>query len=116
MNRPIRRVAFVAMIMFALLFANGTYMILFRQASLDAQPQNRRVRDAEFAQDRGSILAAGNTEIATTKVVKDRFEFLRTYPEGELYAPITGFYSYDHARTGLESSYNTELAGTDDSL
>jgi peptidoglycan glycosyltransferase len=115
-NRPIRRVAFVAMIMFALLFANGTYMILFRQASLDAQPQNRRVRDAEFAQDRGSILAAGNTEIATTKVVKDRFEFLRTYPEGELYAPITGFYSYDHARTGLESSYNTELAGTDDSL
>lgn len=116
MNRPIRRVAFVAMLMFALLFANGTYMVLFRQASLDAQPQNRRVRDAEFAQDRGSILAQGQTEIATTSAVEDRFDFLREYPDGELYAPVTGFYSYDHARSGLESSYNSELAGTDDSL
>ena len=53
MNKPIRRVAFVAMMMFALLLANGTYMMIFRQSSLAAEPQNRRVRDAEFAQDRG---------------------------------------------------------------
>jgi peptidoglycan glycosyltransferase len=115
-NRPIRRVAFVAMILFGLLLANGTYMVLFRQSSLEAEPQNRRVRDAEFAQDRGSILAVGKSEMATTKSVDDRFEFLRVYPDGELYAPVTGFYSYDHGRTGLESTYNTELAGTDDSL
>ncbi|MDQ1483300.1 MAG: penicillin-binding protein, partial [Actinomycetota bacterium] len=116
MNRPIRRVAFVAMIMFALLLANGTYMMVFRQASLAAQPQNRRVRDAEFAQDRGSILAAGKTEIATTQAVKDRFKFQRTYPEGVLYTPVTGFFSYDHGSTGLESTYNTQLAGTDDTF
>ena len=42
MNKPIRRVAFVAMIMFALLLANGTYMMIFGN-SLAAQPQNRRV-------------------------------------------------------------------------
>ena len=29
---------------------------------------------------------------------------------------MTGFYSYDHARTALESSYNSQLAGTDDAL
>ena len=29
---------------------------------------------------------------------------------------MTGFYSYDHGRTGLENTYNTQLAGTDDSL
>ncbi|HYP43606.1 MAG TPA: penicillin-binding protein 2 [Propionibacteriaceae bacterium] len=116
MNKPIRRVALVAMLMFALLLANGTYMMLFRQQSLAAEPQNRRVRDAEFAQDRGSILAAGKTEIATTKPVKDRYKFQRTYPEGSLYTPITGYYSYDHARSALESSHNAELAGTDDSL
>ena len=52
MNKPIRRVAFVAMVMFALLLANVTYAVLFRQASLDANAQNRRTRDAEFAQDR----------------------------------------------------------------
>jgi peptidoglycan glycosyltransferase len=116
LNRPIRRVAFVTMLMFALLLANGTFLVLFRENALAANPANRRVRDAEFAQDRGSLLAANKTEIATTKPSKDRFEFQRTYPQGRLYAAITGYYSYDHASTGLESTYNPQLAGTDDSL
>ena len=116
MNKPIRRVAFVAMIMFALLLANGTYMMIFRQSALAAEPQNRRVRDAEFAQNRGSILAAGKTEIAKTEPIDDAFKYQRVYTDGPLYAPITGFYSYDHGRTALENSYNSQLAGTDDSL
>ncbi len=116
MNTPIRRVAFVAMLMFALLLANGTYMTLFRTGSLAAEPQNRRVRDAEFAQDRGGILAAGNTEIATTDPSEDRFRYQRSYPAGSLYAPVTGFYSYDHGSTGVESTYNSQLAGTADAL
>jgi len=116
MNKPIRRVAFIAMIMFALLLANGTYMMIFRQSSLAAQPQNRRVRDAEFAQNRGAILAAGKTEIAKTVPAKDRFKYQRVYPDGELYAAVTGFYSYDRASSGLERTYNAQLAGTDDAL
>jgi penicillin-binding protein A len=116
MNKPIRRVAFIALIMFALLLANGTYMMIFRQSSLAAQPQNRRVRDAEFAQNRGAILAAGKTEIAKTVPAKDRFKYQRVYPDGELYAAITGFYSYDRASSGLERTYNAQLAGTDDAL
>ena len=116
MNTPIRRVAFVAMLMFALLLANGTYMTLFRTESLAAEPQNRRVRDAEFAQDRGAILAAGKTEIATTSPSKDRFRYQRSYPAGSLYAPVTGFYSYDHGSTGVESTHNSQLAGTADAL
>jgi penicillin-binding protein A len=116
MNKPIRRVAFVAMIMFALLLANGTYMMIFRQSSLAAQSQNRRVRDAEFAQNRGAILAAGKTEIAKTIPAKDRFKYQRVYPDDELYAPITGYYSYDRASSALESTYNAELSGTDDAL
>jgi penicillin-binding protein A len=116
MNKPIRRVAFVALMMFALLLANGTYMMIFRQESLAAQPQNRRARDAEFAQNRGAILAAGKVEMAKTVPSKDRFKYQRVYPDGELYAPITGFYSYDRASSALERSYNAQLAGTDDAL
>lgn len=116
MNKPIRRVAFVAMVMFALLLGNVTYAVLFREASLDANAQNRRTRDAEFAQDRGAILASGKVPMAETESSDDRFRFQRVYPDDELYAVVTGYYSYDHGRTGLESSYNTELAGTDDSL
>ena len=116
MNGPIRRVAFVTFVMFALLLANGTFSVMFRQQALDARPENRRVRDAEFAQNRGSILAAGKTEIATTKPSKDRFDYQRVYPADARYAAVTGFYSYDHGSTGVENSANTQLAGTDDSL
>ena len=104
MNKPIRRVAFVAMIMFGLLLANGTYMMIVRQSALAAEPQNRRVRDAEFAQDRGAILAAGQTEIAIDRAVGRQLQVpTGLHRAGELYAPITGFYSYDHARTALEA-------------
>jgi peptidoglycan glycosyltransferase len=116
MNKPIRRVAFVAMVMFALLLGNVTYSVLFRQAGLDADSQNRRTRDAEFAQDRGAILATGKVPMAETKASDDRFRFQRVYPDDDLYSVVTGYYSYDHGRTGLENSYNTQLAGTDDSL
>ena len=116
MNKPIRRVAFVAMVMFALLLGNVTYAVLFRQASLDANAQNRRTRDAEFAQDRGAILATGKVPMAETEPSDDRFRFQRVYPDDDLYSVVTGYYSYDHGRTGLENSYNTQLAGTDDSL
>jgi len=116
MNKPIRRVAFVAMVMFALLLGNVTYSVLFRQAGLEANAQNRRTRDAEFAQDRGAILATGKVPMADTKASDDRFRFQRVYPDGDLYSVVTGYYSYDHGRTGLENSYNTQLAGTDDSL
>ena len=116
MNGPIRRVAVVTMLMFGLLLGNCTYIVLFRQGPLDAMTQNRRVRDAEFAQNRGSILAAGKLEIATTMPSKDRFDYQRNYPSGSLYAPVTGYFSYDHGSTGLENTYNTQLAGTADSL
>ncbi|MBO0813240.1 MAG: penicillin-binding protein 2, partial [Microlunatus sp.] len=115
MNRPIRRVAILVMALFALLFANGTYIMVFEQSSLNANPLNRRARDQDFAQNRGSILA-GDTAIAYSKPSGDRFKYQRVYPYGKIYAPITGFFSYDHATTGLENSYNTQLAGTDDSL
>ena len=90
---------------------------MFQQASLDgerAEPTDprRRVRSGPRCDPRGRA----GTEVAITEASKDRFEFQRRYPEDELYAAVTGFYSYDHGRTGLESTYNSQLAGTDDSL
>jgi len=114
-NRPIRRIALVAMAMFAALLLNVSYTAIFREQALDDHAQNRRVRDEQFAQNRGAILV-GNTAIARSAPVKDAFKYQRSYASGKLYAPVTGFYSYDYARAGLENSYNAELAGTDPSL
>ena len=103
MNRPIRRVALVAMLMTMALLINVCVSYLARQDSLNANPQNRRVTDAAFAQDRGAILV-GNTAIAETVASKDQYKFQRRYPQGELYASVTGFFSYNYGSSELERS------------
>lgn len=115
MNRPIRRVAFVAMLMTFALLLNVCVSYLLRQDSLNANPQNRRVTDAAFAQDRGAILV-GNTAVAETVASKDQFKFQRRYPQGDLYAPVTGFFSYNFGSSELEQTYGAQLSGNDDSL
>lgn len=114
MNRPIRALAVTALVMFATLLANLSWVYLGQQNYLNERPENRRVSDARFAQDRGPIMV-GNTPIAESKPVKDTFKFQRSYPSGELYAPVTGFYSYLYRTSGLEASRSAELSGQDDS-
>ncbi len=111
MNRPIRRVAAVAAVMFLALLVNICVFAVAREPGLDSNPLNRRERDTEFAQDRGLILV-GDVAVATTTPVKDPFAYQRGYPQGSLYSPAVGFYSYDYGRGGLELTYNAELAGT----
>jgi peptidoglycan glycosyltransferase len=78
------------------------------------RPENRRVTDARFGQDRGPIMV-GNTPIAKSSQVNDRFRYQRSYPDAELYAPITGYYAYLYGASGLELSQSAELAGQDSS-
>ena len=111
MNASIRRTAIVASVLFLALLVNVSVVQMWRQGSLSADNRNRRVLDAEFAQNQGAILA-GDTQIATTTPIKDRFQYQRSYPQGSLYATVTGWYAYDFGRSGLESKYSTELAGT----
>lgn len=114
MNRPIRFVAvFAAMMTFALLL-NVTYSAAFRQPGLNNDPKNTRVRDAEFSQNRGDILVGG-TAVARTVATDGQYKYLRTYPKGAEFAPITGYYSYYFGRTALEYSQNAQLTGTSDS-
>lgn len=115
MNRPIRRVAIIAAIMFAALLINATYIDVFRSPGMATDTRNRRVRDAEYARERGAILV-GNTPVAITKPNPGRFAFARTYPNSPvMYAPVTGFYAYDFGSAGVELKYSQALAGTDDS-
>jgi peptidoglycan glycosyltransferase len=113
-NRPIRGVAVTVMVIFTALMLNLSYLYVGQQGYLDERPENRRVADARFGQDRGPIMV-GNTPIAESKAVKDRYKFQRVYSSGKLYAPVTGFYSYLYRTSGLESSYSAQLSGVDDS-
>ncbi|WP_233557788.1 peptidoglycan D,D-transpeptidase FtsI family protein [Tessaracoccus antarcticus] len=101
---------FISLMMAALLL-NITWISVVRTNELNADPRNRRVRDAEFASDRGAILV-GNTPIAITNPSEGRFPYARSYPKGDTWSSVTGWYSYDYARSELEKQYNEELSGT----
>ncbi len=111
MNTPLRKVSVFVALMMAALLLNITWLAVVRADDLNADPRNRRVRDAEFASNRGAILV-GNTPIAITNPSEGRFPFERTYPEGATWSSVTGWYSYDYARSDLEKQYNEELSGT----
>ncbi|HJE51756.1 MAG TPA: penicillin-binding protein 2 [Tessaracoccus flavescens] len=111
MNGPIRKVATFVSLLMAMLLLNLTVISTVRTESLNEDPRNRRVRDAEFSRNRGAILV-GNQPISQSIERSGRFPYIRSYPNPEIWAPVTGWYSYDYARSGLEQSFNAELAGT----
>ena len=115
MNRRIRRrlgVGLVALI--GLLFLQVSYIQVFAAGRIAADPANaRRQIIAEYKVERGQIITADGTVIALSEPTgaNASLRYVRRYPEGPLFAGITGFYSQVYGRTELEQAMNTYLAG-----
>ncbi len=115
MNRPIRRVSVVVLLLLFALLVNVNWVQAFQAESLSQRTDNQRVRVAEYSRERGSILVGGEA-IARSTPTDDSLKYLRRYPGGAEYAPVTGYYSVVYGSTGIERSQNSSLAGTDDRL
>ena len=115
MNRPIRVMAIACLVLFVALMANINCIQYIDADDLNTKVANNRVRHDEFSRERGPIIV-GDKQIALSVPVDDEFEYLRTYRQTNLYANLTGFYSYDHASTDLENSQNSILSGSDPRL
>ena len=115
MNKPIRTMAIFCMLLFAALLLNSTYLQYVDAGSLNSRPDNKRVRDAEFSRKRGAIVA-GNSSIAESVKSDDQYVYQRVYKQPQKYAQITGYYSYIYGRSGVESSQNEILSGSDPRL
>ncbi|TDD72308.1 penicillin-binding protein 2 [Jiangella aurantiaca] len=116
MNSPIRRISAGCLLLCVALLINATYVQAFWADDLNARSENRRVLLDEYSRERGPILLADDTPIAQSTPVDDEYQFLRQYPEGPIYAPLTGYYSYNYGRTALERAQNDILSGDDDRL
>jgi peptidoglycan glycosyltransferase len=114
-NAPLRRVAISVLVLFTLLILNVNYIQVIRADALRTDPGNTRQLTQEYDRQRGSIVVAG-TEIALSNPTKDQLTYLRQYPQGPIYAPVTGYYSLVYGNTGLEHAENDVLAGTDSRL
>ncbi len=115
MNGPLRRLAVAFMALFALLLVNANYVQVVQAGRLKRDPHNGRVLLAAYEHRRGPILA-GRTELALSRATDDRLKYLRSYPGGALYAPVTGFFSLVYGATAMEQQQNPILSGDDDRL
>ncbi|WP_010204589.1 peptidoglycan D,D-transpeptidase FtsI family protein [Salinibacterium sp. PAMC 21357] len=111
MNRELKRVSTVVLLMFVSLFISSSVIQVVTADSLQADGRNVRTLYASYSAERGPILVDGEP-IALSEAVDDEFKFLRVYPQGELYAPITGYLTLNQGNTGLESSLNDYLSGS----
>jgi peptidoglycan glycosyltransferase len=115
-NAPIRRLSGVVALLFCALLVSSTAIQFFQSKSLQERPGNRRTLLADYARERGQILVGG-TPVAKSVPTKDELKWLRTYPQGELYSHVTGYYSFTYgAGGGLEGADNDLLSGSSDTL
>ncbi|MDP9433412.1 MAG: penicillin-binding protein 2 [Actinomycetota bacterium] len=109
MNRPLRRLAIAVMVLFGMLLINVNYVQVVKADKYSEHPNNvRRLIDA-YERKRGPILA-GDVEVARSTETEGRLKYLRTYPGGSAFAPVTGYISLFTAN-GLEREENDYLSG-----
>ncbi|MGY2001545.1 peptidoglycan D,D-transpeptidase FtsI family protein [Blastococcus sp. SYSU DS1024] len=115
MNAPLRRVAISVLVLFTLLIVNVNVIQVVRSDDLRSDTRNTRTIAESYDRERGSIIVAG-TEVAMSVPTDGRLEYLRTYPQGPLYAPVTGYHSLVYGNRYLEDVMNDVLSGDDDRL
>jgi penicillin-binding protein A len=114
-NTPIRRVSVAVMAMLVLLLANLTYVQVVQAGDLRDDPRNQRVLLSEYSRKRGQISADGQV-LASSTETDSRLKYQRQYPDGPVFAPVTGYYSSLYSASGLERAADAVLNGSDDRL
>lgn len=110
MDRQVRRLGLVLTLLFAALFLQLNNIQVLQAKNLDQNPHNVRTTTRAFTQPRGSIATSSGVVVARSVPVKGSSQLLRVYPEGTLFAPVTGYFSHIYGMSGAESAYNSYLS------
>jgi len=119
MNRPLRRVALACIVLFGLLLGQANWVQVVKAKGYRNDPRNQRVLLRTYDRERGAIVVgvgSGRTTVARSITTHDALKYLRVYPGGPEYAPVTGFASLVYGFTGVERLENEVLSGEDERL
>ncbi|AIG72988.1 MULTISPECIES: peptidoglycan D,D-transpeptidase FtsI family protein [Amycolatopsis] len=116
MNTPLRKVGVAMLVMVVLLLANATYIQVVKADDYRTDSRNLRVLYEEYSRQRGLIVTPDGAALAKVDPSNDKYKFIRTYADGPMYAPVTGYYSINYGSGGLERSEDDVLNGSDPRL
>jgi cell division protein FtsI/penicillin-binding protein 2 len=116
MNKPLRRIAIFCGILVMALLLRDNWLQYVQADSLRTNTNNRRVAIERYASPRGDIIVDGNPITGSAEAKHGDFKYKRTYKDGPMWAPVTGYSSQAFGSTQLESIDDGILSGTDDRL
>jgi penicillin-binding protein A len=117
MGRRIRWLGVIMVLCLGLVVAQLVNIQLVKAKQLQSSPYNPRVASQQYINPRGTIYAADGTVLAKSVPTPDGtntqdypYHYVRQYPQGPLYAGITGYDSALYYGTaGIEEQYNSYL-------
>ncbi|OIJ69514.1 peptidoglycan D,D-transpeptidase FtsI family protein [Streptomyces mangrovisoli] len=120
MNKPLRRIAIFCGLLVLTLLLRDNWLQYVKADTLKTDPKNRRVTIARYATPRGDIIVDGNPITGSTKTTSksslNDLEYKRTYKNGPMWAPVTGYASQAFGANQLENLEDGILTGNDDRL
>ncbi|GAA3154047.1 penicillin-binding transpeptidase domain-containing protein [Streptomyces rameus] len=119
MNKPLRRIAVFCGLLVLTLLLRDNWLQYVKTDALKDDPKNRRVTIARYANPRGDIIVGGNPitgSAESSKTGLNDLKYKRTYKNGSMWAPVTGYASQAFGATQLESIEDGILTGDDDRL
>jgi peptidoglycan glycosyltransferase len=111
MDKPLRRVAIFALLLFFGLMAQVNYVQGSQAEALRTDKNNARQYADVFNSPRGQIIAGGQVLAKSDLTRKDNPKYGRTYKDGLIYSPATGFFNGGASK--VEMAYNSLLGGKD---
>nr|WSX49797.1 penicillin-binding transpeptidase domain-containing protein [Streptomyces sp. NBC_00974] len=115
MIRYIRWCAYFCALLLLALLVNVARVQVWEAAAYGANPANKRPAIARYAEPRGDILVDGRP-VTGSRDSRQLLRYERTYKNGPLYAPVTGFSSQTYGTSFLERAEDPVLSGTDPGL
>ncbi|MFS4094757.1 penicillin-binding transpeptidase domain-containing protein [Streptomyces sp. AF1A] len=115
MGRYIRHACAFCTLLLAALLLNAARVQVVQSRLYTDNPANRRPTIARYQQPRGDILVGGEPVTGSVDT-GEQLRYERSYRNGPLYAPVTGFASQSYGTTFLEHAEDGVLSGSDPML
>ncbi|GHJ35939.1 penicillin-binding transpeptidase domain-containing protein [Streptomyces sp. TS71-3] len=115
MTPHIRRSAALCAVLLIALLVNAARVQLVGAGADEHRAADRRPAIARYAQPRGAIIVDGRP-VTGSRDTHQQLRHERTYLDGPLYAPVTGFASQLYGTSLLEGAEDAVLSGTEPRL
>lgn len=118
MNKQLRHISVVALVLLAALLVSTTYWQTWAQADLAARKDNSVSYIERLTVDRGKIFAADGTVLATNRASHEHglTIYTRHYPQNDLASQVIGYATQAGTTTGIEQAWDDYLTGANTNL